>query len=98
MRDELADSVEPARVSARELGDRPVAPEQQARRTEGRERVVHVGAEMFRRPSRRVGLGIEAGELAIQIRQRRERAHVLSPLIEETGADGGFAEMNENEA
>jgi Lrp/AsnC family leucine-responsive transcriptional regulator len=57
-----------------------------------------VGLELVTRPLPVVGLGDDARDLAVDIRQTCKLLHVPAPGVEETGFDGGLADMVEHEA
>ena len=92
----VRDEVKGLFVASREQADRPVGAEHQPRGAEGIEGGVEVGKELPLAPPTVIGLGQQAGELAVDVGTGGEPPQKGLPGLERAIPDGGLGEMVED--
>ena len=97
-RDDPVDDFNPLRIGAGKLADVPVAAVHDAVEAERFDRVSDVGLELLARPVLVVGLGRDAGNLAMDVRQAGELCRCCRHGIDHAGLDRRLADMVEHEA
>ena len=96
--DDPVDDPDPLRIGAGQLQHMPVAAIHHAIEAECIDRMRDIGLDLFARPVLVIGFGGDAGNLAMDIGQRRKFLQLLPPGIGNAGLDRRLADMIEHEA